>query len=262
MKKNNQNKQWFSIVIAIFMIGFLLVLTTGVFNLVLREMKDSRWSENYLKAYAGAEWAMELWLLNIKENWYATDKDLASTDIGSKSLTFTWSFKAQSDPLISYTTDIAVNSFSWSLESWETVIIPLFVNTVWITKPNLTADTDIIWNIIGAWEWMSWNGDFNMTTSQVYKKNDWKYTSWAKTVQYFLKPSPSWAGNTNSYLMLFNKWVVGKDYILGAGLWELFSKPVWNITSTVTVWKYKQNISTSINNTEFLNMLKYSLYSN
>ncbi|MCD5380930.1 hypothetical protein LR004_03290, partial [Candidatus Gracilibacteria bacterium] len=60
----------------------------------------------------------------------------------------------------------------------------------------------------------------------------------------------------------FNKGAVEKDYILSAGLGELFSKPVGNITSTVTVGKYKQNISTSINNTEFLNMLKYSLYSN
>ena len=69
--------------------------------------------------------------------------------------------------------------------------------------------------------------------------------------------------------MLFNKsWSDIMDYELRTQATDLitsstefFSKPVWNITSSVTVWKYRQNISTSIDNTEFLNMLKYSIFS-
>ena len=40
--KKNKNKQAFSILIAILMIGFLLILVVGMFNLMLRDMKDNR----------------------------------------------------------------------------------------------------------------------------------------------------------------------------------------------------------------------------
>ncbi len=258
MKQNINNNQGFSIVVAVFMIGFLLVLTTGVFNLVLREMKDNRWAENYLKAYAGAEWAMELGLLNIKKDWYATNIDLLKTDSGSQSLTFSGVFKKQSDPIISYETDIAVNSITWSLDSWETVIIPLFNWTTGITTPKLTVSTNIIWNIIWNWEWMSWSGSFifNSTPFYRYKDKDWKYID--SDIKTFLSKSI----NKNSYLMLFNRdWANSQEYTLIDWDWKDFSKPVWNITSSVTVGKYRQNISTSIDNTEFLNMLKYSVFS-
>ena len=36
---------------------------------------------------------------------------------------------------------------------------------------------------------------------------------------------------------------------------------VWTIISSVQVGKFRQNITTDIDNTEFLKMLKYSLYS-
>jgi hypothetical protein len=40
MKHNN--KQGYSVIISMLLIGFLLVLTTTVFNLVLRELRDTR----------------------------------------------------------------------------------------------------------------------------------------------------------------------------------------------------------------------------
>ena len=255
MKQLYSNKQGFSIIVAVFMIGFLLVLTTWVFNLVLREMKDNRWAENYLKAYAWAEWAMELWLLNIKEKGYSTDIDLLNTDSGSESLSFNSTFKKINDPKISYNMDIAVDQLSWmTMTGWETVLIPLFSNGVGVTNPTFTSSNDILWNIVWNWEWMSWSGSFDLSTSQIYKKNDGTYSS-LDSVQSFLTV------NTASYLMLFNKWWP-TTYDFSVASWELFSRPVWKITSSVTVWKYKQNISTSIDNTQFLNMLKYSLYSN
>ncbi|MDA9129457.1 hypothetical protein N9J72_03205, partial [Candidatus Gracilibacteria bacterium] len=60
----------YSIITAIMMIGFLLVLTVSTFNLVLQELNDGKGRENYMKAYAGAEGAMELALLQIKQNGY------------------------------------------------------------------------------------------------------------------------------------------------------------------------------------------------
>ena len=262
-----KNKEGFSIIVAVFMVGFLLVLTTWVLNLVMRELIDNKWSENSLKAYAWAEWAMELGLLWIKENGYGFDESLETGDSASESLTFTWTFNPLTDPKILYDMDVKISEYyaSWSLSlwTWSTVLIPLFwldsTNT-WsatqVTLSNLNYPDDTLWNIIGDWQWMSWSWSFVQWDTQVYRKNDGVYSS-AESIQTFL-----WA-NTSSYLMLFNKSATHElEYKLSVLPWEFFSKPVWNITSTVTVWKYKQNISTSIDNTEFLNMLKYSLYSN
>ena len=57
----------YSVIAAILMIGFLLVLTTSTLNLVLQEMQDGKGRQDYMKAYAGAEGAMELALLKIKD---------------------------------------------------------------------------------------------------------------------------------------------------------------------------------------------------
>jgi hypothetical protein len=48
-------------------VGFLIILTSGVFNLVLKEMNDTTSMGNYLKASAGAESSQELALLQIKQ---------------------------------------------------------------------------------------------------------------------------------------------------------------------------------------------------
>ena len=248
MKLKNNNKA-FSILIAIFMIGFLLILVIWVFNLMLRDMKDNRWSENYIKAYAGAEWAMELWLLKIKEKGYAINENLDKTS--SWILSFNSTLK-NNDPKIKYTMNIWTKDFSWSLDSWKTVIIPLFLNNNSIKQPNFSDNSnwDIIWNIIWKWEWMSWTWNFDFNTSKKYRKKDWTY--WDDNIKSFLND------NTWSYLMLFNKWN-NTNYEIKAE--SNFSKPVWTIISSVQVWKFKQNITTNIDNTEFLKMLKYSLYS-
>jgi hypothetical protein len=49
------------------MVGFLLVLTTSTLNLVLQEMQDGKGRQDYMKAYAGAEGALELALFQIKD---------------------------------------------------------------------------------------------------------------------------------------------------------------------------------------------------
>jgi hypothetical protein len=246
--KKNKNKQGFSILIAILMIWFLLILVVGMFNLMLRDMKDNRWAWNYLKSYAGAEWAMELWLLKIKEKWYWVDEDLPSTN------SWILSFNAwkNNEPKIKYTMEIWTKDFSWSLDSWKTVIIPLFSNTNYIKEPVFIDDSnwDIIWNIIWQWEWMSWSWNFDYSDNIYYKKNNWWYDT--ISIKTFL------TNNTWSYLMLFNKWN-STTYKLTAK--SNFSKPVWTIISSVTVGKFRQNITTDIDNTEFLKMLKYSLYS-
>jgi len=269
--KINKNKQAFSILIAILMIGFLLILVVGMFNLMLRDMKDNRWAWNYLKSYAWAEWAMELWLLKIKEKGYWIDEDLSQTSSGILSF-YPWK---SNEPKINYKMDIWTKYFSWSLKSWETVIIPLFSNNNWSListySPTLTitdwTKTDLIWNIIWQWEWMSWSWEIDFSKSYNVKQNKWdddtRDTYIQIIIEDFLKrnvPYSWWPNNLQSYLMLFNK---GNtiEYNLSVPSEELFSKPVWTIISSVTVGKFRQNITTNIDNTEFLKMLKYSLYS-
>lgn len=247
MKKNNNSG--FSILIAIFLIGFLLVLVVWMLNIMLREIKDNRWAGNYLKSYAGAEWAMELWLLKIKEKWYWIDENLAESN--SWILSFNPTLK-NNDPRISYKMDIWVKSYSGSLDSWKTVIIPLFSNNNSIKEPRFTDNSnwEIIWNIIWKWEWMSWSWNFSYSDNIYYKKKTWWYEN--LTIKEFLSTN-SW-----SYLMLFSK-SNNSNFELKAE--SNFSKPVWTIISSVQVWKFRQNIITNIDNTEFLGMLKYSLFS-
>ena len=259
MKKQNNNKA-FSIIVAIFMIGFLIILTTWILNLVIREMKDNKWSENYQKAYAWAEWAMELWLLKIKTNSYSYDQDLEKTSSWAETLSFNNTFNKNKDPKITYTMDIKTNNIiKWVIwtGSESTVIIPLFwqdENNDWSTTrielKNIkihqedwrgsNADNNIIWNVIWKSWWNSWTWTFDEFKNNTFlEKNE----------------------NKKSYLVLFNTNSTEKiEYDLLAKNWEYFSNPNWNITSSVTVGKYKQNISTNIDNTKFLKMLKYSLY--
>jgi len=251
MKKNG-NKRASAILIAILMIGFLLVLVVWMFNLMLRDMKDNRWAWNYLKSYAWAEWAMELWLLKIKEKWYWVDENLGETN--SWILSFhPWK---NNEPKIKYTMNIWTDDYTWKIWTWKTVIIPLFSNTTYLKEPqfniNIWSEWDIIWNIVWKWEWMSWTWSFNYSNLIYYKMNDWSYNT--EDIKTFL-----WT-NTWSYLMLFNKSTSDEiEYKLKSE--SNFSKPVWTIISSVTVGKFRQNITTDIDNTEFLNMLKYSLFS-
>jgi hypothetical protein len=46
------NKSGYSVILSILMVGFMLVLTSGVFMLVLSENKDTKAMEYYLKAFA------------------------------------------------------------------------------------------------------------------------------------------------------------------------------------------------------------------
>jgi hypothetical protein len=63
-----KNKKAYSVIIAMLLIGFLLVLTVTVLNLVLKELNDNKAMGNSLKAFAAAETGKELALLKIKDN--------------------------------------------------------------------------------------------------------------------------------------------------------------------------------------------------
>jgi len=250
------NKKWYSIIVAVLVIGFLITLTSWILNLVLNELKDTKWETDYIKSFSAAEWASELALLKIKTDWYAV-KDSISTWDPRETIFGTWI----KDPKISYDLNYTFSSYSWKLESAWYDIIPLFYID-WtlehkVTNLELSSSwniSNLVWNIVSNNWWMVWSWAFDKDTLWYWKDSEQKYYStW---VLNHLE-SNSW-----SYLMLFNVDDNSIEYTLKAkGGNEFFTLPRTDILSSAKVWKYKQNLQTYLDNTEFLWLLKYSLYS-
>ncbi len=268
MKYNN--KSWYSIIISIMLIWFLIILTSGTFNLVLWELNDTKWRFNYLKAFSAAEWSLELALLEIKNKWYWYYSNIEN-NINSKSVIL-WkdinNFSKSIDPLISYDMDSKVNSYSWSIESLQYDIIPLFfLDNLWEQKVNsinltiLNDSNDLAWNIISDNSWISWKGDIDLTTMWNYKIIvSWWFSYSNLLVNNFLSD----INNNNNYLILFNSNSSNTiNYnLVSINSNEFFTKPRTEIISSSIVWKYKQTLRTILDNTKYLNILKYSIYSN
>lgn len=249
-----KNKKAYSVIIALLMVWFLLVLVVWIFNLVLKELKDNRWMWNYYKAFYWAEAGQELALLDIKEKWYGINKkvDLLSDEnnesiVLAKDIT---NFNKANDVLISYDlTNIITSNYSWSLENLQYDIIPLFSinSSSWEQKVtnislNITSSTpgDLVWNIVSNNSWISWTWSFD-----------------SSNISSFLIDT----SNSNNYLIITNAWNDILNYTLTSWNSEYFSKPRGLITSSAKIWSYKQNLSTFIDNTDYLWFLKYSIYS-
>lgn len=265
----NNNNSWYSVIVALLIIWFLLVLSIGIFTLILNEMKDNKAMWDYIKAYAWAESSKELALLQIKENWYAyydkIDHNLNNRSIILSENPLTSSlFKVNRDVLISYDIWSKVSEYEWVLNNLEYDIIPLFyVDASWEKKITSMAlsilswiPDNLSWNVIWKENWLSW---IWLTTDWSKKTLEWWIFSYAKeNWNTFINNS-----DTN-YLVLFNSWNSWSiKYKLATNIsWEYFSKPKTSIISSAEVWRYKQNIVTDLDNTEFLNILKYSIFSN
>jgi len=253
MKQNNsQNIPAYSIIVAILMIGFLLILTTWTLNLVLQEMQDGKWRQDYMKAYAAAEWSMELALYRIKDEWYGYDGSIDGVEIFGT---------ANTNAKISYDFDSQVSAYSWVLPPYQSDIIPLFwIDDTWAphyaVAPIFSASSDVIWNIITPSWWISGKGNFSHTDS--VREKDLNATQKLEYNTVLISSLLSWWEN---YLIVYNPNSTSQSYTLQKDFWEDFTKPRADIYSTARVGKYTQNIKTTVDNTEFLGILKYSIYS-
>ncbi len=259
MNNIKENKQAFSILVVVFMIGFLLVLTVWVFNLIIMEVKGNRGLEDSIKAYEWAQGAMELALLEIKSEWYWFDEDIGVGSDKENILSFNSSNKKWRQPSIYIDMDIAVMSHSGSIGTGETVIIPLFTrddreNIISAEKPSLTVtdnEGDLIWGIIGDGLWLSWTGNFDHNTWVDYRNKAQDIEN--LSIEEFLD------NNSWSYLTLSNKSTADEiNYTLTS--YREFSRPKGHITTSAIVGKQRQSISSTIDNSKFLEMLKYSFY--
>ena len=255
------SRDGYSIIAAIMMIGFLLVLTASTLNLVLQEMQDGKGRQNYIKAYAGAEWAMELALLEIKQKGYGFYQEVTDSDV----------FGTQNkEGIVSYDIDSETNSHSGTLDAiWSTDgdsidIIPLFtIDNTWTKIGGITTivfddilGSDIVWNIVGPsyWIWGKWDfrGTDPVGQRTLDASNNFEYDSTENIVQVLQK-------SADNYLILQNFSNSPMTYKLNID--KNFSKPRAIVKSSSKVGKYSQNIDTTVDNTEFLGILKYSVYS-
>lgn len=115
------NKKWYSTIIVIIIIWFMILLTTWVFRLVLSEMKDNRALWNYIKSYAWAESAQEVALLDIKEKSYGFNWSLSWSEILDKT-----DFNPNKTATISYSQDWKTQSYSGTIEWFKYNVLPLF----------------------------------------------------------------------------------------------------------------------------------------
>ena len=268
MKNINQSSAY-SVILALLIIWFLLVLSTGIFNLILVELKDNKAMWDYIKSYAWAESAQELALLKIKKYWYAY-YDKIDHDINNRSVILANDpldkdkFKFNNDLFLSYDIWSKVEIYDWTLNSLNYDIIPLFyLDDNWehkVSQINLSivfwTESNLAWNVIWKENWLSWVWSNTFWVKKILTSGWFKYDK--EELNSFLSTS-----DTN-YLVLFNSWDswIIKYKLTSLNNWESFTKPQTTIISSAQIWKYKQNLSTDLDNTEFLNILKYSIYSN
>lgn len=263
MKKN---KQWYSVILALLMVGFMVVLTSWVFLLILWENRDTKTMEYSLKAFAGAEGAIELALYQAKTYNYSYSETLKKWDALSQVL-----YKNTSNFLFGKDVDISYELVSTAtgivkseLKQGEFSIIPLFTYTKdgsekkaknikvsWLTP-------DVVWNIVGENSGIAWVNDF-------WNSNFWdKKTLTSGTVEYGKEKVETFLFQSNkNYLILHNtSWSDVTYSVTSLNPWELITKDTTFIVGTWDAWGYKQNLRVNIQSGEYLNLLKYSIFSN
>lgn len=277
------NHKWYSVIISVLLIGFLLMLTTWVFSLVLKEFNDNRWLWDSIKAYAWAESAQELALLKIKNKWYWIDAQIdhsISTDsiILSEQPWDIWNFNKNKEAFISYDLNVLAdfNSSEGKYEYSETLgsnwysIIPLFYEQEgqaieFVRSYNISINAwdseNIVWNLISWSEWI-WNNGSQSLENGNGKNISINPLTGNPEAQDVSNQNHSTFLSTrdNAYLILFNWWNSSIEFLVTSN--QKFSKPKTTILSSAQIWKYRHNLETKYDNTQFLNMLKYAVFSN
>jgi hypothetical protein len=279
MKYNNKN--WYSIIISVLLIGFLLMLTTWVFNLVLKEHHDNKGLWDSIKAFAWAESAQELALLKIKEKWYWIDHKVehevstGSIILSEDTLDVT-TFNQNKDTFISYDLNVLAELVWTQHTYWDILtpnqysIIPLFyerqgeaIEFVRSYDLNISSwfASDLVWNLV-SWSGWIWNNAADSMNQGNWKNITLNLVTWIPEAEHVSNQDRIDFLNTrnNAYLILFNWWNADITFRIKSD--DKFSKPKTTILSSAQIWKYKHNLETKYDNTQFLNMLKYAVFSN
>ncbi len=264
------NTSAYSVIIALFVMSFLLILTTGIFRLVVSELVQNRSNSWYLQAYGWAEAARELALLHIKQQWYGAYDQIDHT-LNNRSILLSdypndiWLFKKQKDVYISYDLGYKVTQYDAVLAPLWYDIIPLYSDDINIDDLSLEIvsgnSSRVLWNIIASNWGLAGSGPFTMATAAKQKiVNNSVLSFWDISVWDFLESSDDIVGNQN-YVFIFNGGDQNLKYKLVSGNNKAFTTPQTQIISSGQVWKFRQNLQTSVDNTKFLWILRYSVFS-
>ncbi len=269
MKKTGSKINALFIIICILILWFIFWATNKTFTLVLWNSYNNKTIYNNLKVSEATLWTTELALLTIKKEWYWYSQDIKNT-INNKSIILSNNplnsskYSSNKDILISYHTDWKVKSYSWKLSPLDYEIIPLFyLDDEWEHKAlDISIKTEnnnnkISWNIVSDNSWISWTWIFMSDKEWIIKEVSWwEVFLKERTIKEFLS-NPN---QDNNYLIIFNTdSSLPLNYELKSK--DFFTKPKINITSLASIWDYKMEYKTILDNTNYLKPLNYSIYS-
>lgn len=286
MRKNINT--WFSVIMAILITAFLVILSAWVLLLVLQEQKNTRLVYNSIATYEWALWANELALLKIKNHWEWFEDSVENIDDDSKLLGKNNNI-TNKDVQITYNIDNYSKEYEWTIKSWEYEIIPLYFDeweyiqtnsknpNIWSSDIKKTQDIkftssdNITWNIIwnnDDWEtfWINWkwwknsvvNSEsiWNIKTSEDDSTNLW---DWARKQDYWeIKISDFLSQYKQNYLIIYNPLENEVSYKLESDTW--FANPRLKVIWSWKTGDFRQNIEFTENKNRYLDLIKYSLY--
>ena len=263
----------------------MIVLTSWVFRLIMNELNDNRTLWNYVRTYSWAEWAQELSLLDLKETWYWTTKNLETSDLLNP-----WKNTAR-DIKISFKNDWKVTEYEWEIWAWEYHMMPLFIidlndNSNWSEEQeNKTTEkkvedidltviqwdkSNLVWNIIWEDSWISNSWEIKWTDT-VNEKIHWKSKRAERLKDKLTEEEKEWfvikpikinsflSESEKNYLQLYNASKEPIKYKVTSS-WE-FTKPMLTITSNWESATHRTNIDTKINLSDITSKSKYSIFS-
>lgn len=253
------SRSWYAILSAVLLTGFLLILTAWTFHIVLQELYDGRGQQNYLKAYAAAEAGLEeaLYLVNEYDYWYHEIRSWDTSILGDN----------PKIPEVAFDFESKSKAFTWSLESFDMDIIPLFWrdsdgmyhNIIWDLE--LVDETDsfawnIVWLDVGVW----WSGAFISSTKQVPRRI--LNTTTSQLQQFNIETvvlNEFLMQDEMRFMIIINNSDNTQQYTLLS--WgEYLTLPRHDIVSSGRIGRFTQNIRTELDNTEYLGLLRYSIF--
>jgi hypothetical protein len=294
----NKKNKWFSLIIALLITAFLVVLSSWILTLVLQESKNTRLVFNTISTYAWAEWAIEYWLLKQKnhDEWFQ-DEIVDGVDSDSKLLHENLTSSDEKIPDIEYKMETFSKSYRWSVETWDFEIIPLFYDEWEMMQTNskksnkltssvplkkttsfrLKWDWDFVWNIIwndAAWDtfWIVWSWTLAASIwfwfpviegNWIFKQVEADTNLWWNVKKLTLWNMSIWTFITtynSNYLVLFNNTNNTLNYTLESN--EGFALPKSKIVWSAKVWNFRQNLMFEESKNRYFESLKYSIFNN
>ncbi len=121
------SKKWFTILIALWTIGILLIIVTSLASIYINEMKLSRLQYNNILAYAQADWVFEYAMLKVANHRDGFQDVMLWGDPDSSM--FSGSTPRTENTSVRYTIESQSRDQVFTLSGWSHLILPLFSGT-------------------------------------------------------------------------------------------------------------------------------------